>query len=347
MRVQLTRGEDGAVAVTVAILTVVLLIMAGFALDFGMAFAQRRALSTGADSGALAIVEQKYQQLTTGAPGLTCADLLTDPAAADALALEQVNANKPFGQTLTDAQVTTTLECVGAGTLKVTVRVDKAVDTTLGRLAGVESIAINRTAAAAVGVQDVRTGYFPLGICTDVAQQIVANARADELAGHLKAGFPYRHEVINVEKLWKGANACITPKTGSGNWGWLKCGSGESDLKKAVEAGACSDKISFDAGTPPTATILSKPGGADPTSSMDKLLPKDKVVAFPVYESISKTGRADYRVLGFLSARICAYEPSLPTTGPCYGTKDSWLDPPPTWASRRTRRTGTISRSSS
>ena len=57
---------------------------------------------------------------------------------------------------------------------------------------------------------------------------------------------------------------------------------------------------------------------------MDKLLPKNKVVGSPVYKAISKSGRAD-EVVGSRSARICAYEPSLPKTGPCYGTKDSWL----------------------
>ena len=191
--------------------------MAAFAMDFGMAFAQRRALSTGADSAALAIAQQQYERLTTTSPRLDCEDLIADPAAADALALTQVNANKPFGQTLTDAQVTTTLECVGAGTFQATVRVGKDVDTTFGRLAGVNRIGINRTSAAAVGVQELSTGYFPLGICEDVARGIIDNAEADEAAGYIAAGNPYRHEVLNVDKLWKGsASACIDPKEG----GW-------------------------------------------------------------------------------------------------------------------------------
>ena len=48
---------------------------------------------------------------------------------------------------------------------------------------------------------------------------------------------------------------------------------------------------------------------------MKTCFPRTKWSTFPVYESISKSGRADYKVIGFLSARICAYEDGAPIDG--------------------------------
>ena len=63
MRVQLTRDaarrdERGAVAVIVALLMIPMLVLSAFAIDFGNSYSQSRALSTGADSAALAVLNE-------------------------------------------------------------------------------------------------------------------------------------------------------------------------------------------------------------------------------------------------------------------------------------------------
>ena len=51
------RDDDGAVAVLVALLSVVLMIVGAFTVDLGFAYAQRLALQTGADLSLIHISE--------------------------------------------------------------------------------------------------------------------------------------------------------------------------------------------------------------------------------------------------------------------------------------------------
>lgn len=158
MRVQLISrpaGDRGAVAITAGLLAIPLLVITAFGLDFGNAFAQRRALSTGADSGALAIVAGK-RDLIEANPSLytTCASVLaTDPSAVAAkqTALTKINDNAPFSRTLSSAEVTASLSCSGSY-LVADVAVDTSVPTSLGGLVGVSSVRANRTAQAVIKV---------------------------------------------------------------------------------------------------------------------------------------------------------------------------------------------------
>ena len=143
VRVQLTspRKERGAVAVTVALLTIPLLILTAFTVDFGMAYAQGQAYSAGADSAALAIVNAKRAPLLVPpAVPPTCDDIRIadaalsagDPTKASSIALTQVNANTNFGTQLTASDVTTALSCTPAGVLVADVDVKRNVPTSLG-----------------------------------------------------------------------------------------------------------------------------------------------------------------------------------------------------------------------
>ena len=326
MRVRLRSGsDDGAVAIMVAILAITLITIAAFTTDFGMAYAQRQALATGTDSAALAIVRNEYNKVIQD-PKLTCNDLRTaGGAAASTTALTQLNSNAPFGATLTASQVTAKLECVGAslGTLQATVSVAKSVKTVLGGVAGVSTLDISRTSAAALGVANGVIGYVPIGVCTNQAQEIVDNAAKDNPDGNAA----YRHELITIDKTWNGASPC---GGGSGNWGWINCGgNGAPTLADGIQNG-CSNPLTINnTTTPASVTAPGTPGNKGNSgpvvSAMHTLINSNTVSVLPVYSAVSGGGaNVDYTVVGFLSVRICAYASNSKVAGPgaCYVTSD-------------------------
>ena len=74
----------------------------------------------------------------------------------------------------------TSLTCVqtdAAGILRVKVTVQRDVPTTLGRLAGINSIKATRQASAGLSVVgSMNGGAFPLTICDDQARAIMSRA---------------------------------------------------------------------------------------------------------------------------------------------------------------------------
>ena len=148
----------------VALLAIPVSILVGFTLDFGVTYAKRQALSSGADSAALAIVNQK-RLLATANPLLysTCLSLLaTDPLStgAKATAVTQINANSQYGETVAPSSVTAALSCQGS-TLVADVTVDTTVPTSLGQLVGVSGLRANRSAQAVMKLG----GKAECGLC--------------------------------------------------------------------------------------------------------------------------------------------------------------------------------------
>ncbi len=166
MRVHLTRDsarhdERGAVAVIVALLMIPMLILSAFAIDFGNSYSQSRALSTGADSAALAILnEAKAEGEKVGAN--SCNSYLAafaakypTSASLKAFAATYAAANAPFGRVLTAADITDArLRCPNAnpGTLVADVAVTASVATSLGRMVGVSQITSTKPAQAVITV---------------------------------------------------------------------------------------------------------------------------------------------------------------------------------------------------
>ena len=113
-------------------------------------------------------------------------------------------------------------------------------------LVGVSSIKADRSASAALGVAKKLNGVFPLAICTLQADEIMANATA--------AGAPYPAEVIKSDKVW-GVGSLCPPQNGngSGNWGWLDCGSGVSvpALVNSITTGCNTSSLVLN-GSPPS-----------------------------------------------------------------------------------------------
>lgn len=287
-------------AITVIVL-VPLLLMVAFILDLGMAYAQAHAFSAGADSAALAIANAKKATLTANpSAGGNCASLVAaDAGQALAIAKKQADANRPYDLKATTGQVDVQVQltCVDEngladpnGMLRATVTVQRDVPTTLGKLAGVDSIRASRNAKAGLGVAQGVAGVFPLAICEDQADAIIANA----------TGSPYPLETIDVNKVWK---ADCSTKKGSGNWGWLECGgNGTPTLVDAILNG-CDIDLTL-TGDPPTATVDGTPGNkinAGPVrTALDSV--KGRVFPFPVYDKITGNGAGTaYRVIGFIN----------------------------------------------
>lgn len=292
----------------VALLIVPLMLLAAFTVDLGIAYAQAQAFSAGADSSALAIVSAKRANLNAhaAAPG-NCQSLITsDAGQAAAIATKQADANRPYDLKASTGQVDVKvqLSCVdknGApdpnGMLRATVTVERDVPTTLGRLAGVNSVKASRNATAGLGVASGVASAFPLVICDVQAKDIMARATST----------PYPIEVLDVDKVWK---ADCSSKKGSGNWGWLECGGNGSPILADAILNGCDIDLTL-TGTPPTMTVDGTPGNKINAGQVRDALDtvKGGTFAFPVFDKITGNGSGtQYRVIGFINLKFIDYD---------------------------------------
>ena len=313
------RREDGAVAITVALLAVILVVLVAFTTDFGMAYAQRRALSTGADSAALAVIHEKYLAAKADRT-LTCGVLAGtgghDPASTGR-AIEQVTANAPFKATdvkdfngpfsATDITVDTQLTCQGVGNLQVTVVVKRNIAPIFGGVVSASDMQITATAVAVLGLESTVSGLTPLAICTN--QQVA-------LMG--TTGVQY----VQATKSWPSGTPCNpgsrTP--GAGNWGWLDYspphsgGIGASTLAASIRAHNGTITLAVvPPSTEPTAIVPGDTGViASATDAMQDLLWKPgnpQLIYLPVYGSMGdgSGSSATFNITGFITARLCAF----------------------------------------
>ena len=328
MRIQLSvsrRADDGAVAVMVAIFAVVLIVIAAFTTDFGMAYAQRQAIATGADSAALAVVHAKYIAEMADPTHPTCDQLVINDTAlaasntkkASTIALAQVNANAPFNATIAAADVTTTLTCdSAANVLQVSVKVNRNINPILGQVAGVSTMHIDRTAVAALGVANGVSGLEPIGLCTNQATAIIKQHAADAFTAT-----PDRAQLTQETKVWGGGAQC-DGGGGSGNWGWLKfpgMGNGSGELGDMIISGYGGHLTLDTTKNPPSYQVGAVPGNrgnnAHTHDAMQKIM--DKTVTFPVYSTVTGNGNnTTYTVVGFLSLKMCGYDQTI--RGTCY-----------------------------
>ncbi len=184
MRVQLRAirqpRDDGAVAVIVALLSVLLVLMAAFAVDLGNAYAVKRQLSVAADSAALdaarAVAVAKSGGLPIlgggqGCAGWTASQRAAAQAAAEGAANSTNAANDLSGNSNVDSVVIT---CIGDS--RVEVRVDNSRDLPVffGGVANISSIAPKRSATAAVVPLLSVSGLRPYAACNSVVDQAKA-----------------------------------------------------------------------------------------------------------------------------------------------------------------------------
>jgi Flp pilus assembly protein TadG len=317
------RDDDGVVAVLVALLSVVLMIVGAFTVDVGFAYAQRLALQTGADSAATAIVRSEQRKVLLS-PTTTCAQLRdNDGAAASAIALNQINSNSVYGDAPTSSQVTATLSCTGSngGILQAVVSVTYPVKSILGGFAGFSGYTLNRQATAVLGAVNGVSGFLPIALCTNQAQAVINDATVDVPA----RSTTYRHELVNLNKVWPTGTPCANG--GAGNWGWLDCqGNSANSIADGIQNG-CPETITLTSSTnPPSFTASGTPGDKLNAGPVDQAMATvmDKIRVVPVYNSVTSNGNnATYTIIGFLSVRLCGNEANHKTnTGACYVTTD-------------------------
>lgn len=305
----------------VALLTIPLIVILAFTADFGLAYANRQAISTGADSAALAIVHNQYRaQLKS--PSRTCAQALAADAAlptgssakATTIALAQVNANAPAHTTFTAADIDVSLSCESSNkVLQASVTVRRNVPRAFSLVIGSDPLRVRRTSVSALGVRNGVDGVEPIGLCKLQAQKIVDDAAAD-----LSDNKPYRAELISLSKVWSGNGTC-DGAGGSGNWGWLDLGQGNGNSALAAMITTGSTATYTLSGSPPAYAMNGTPGNkgnsAGVHTAMDGIM--DKPVIMPVYSTYSGNGsNATYTVTGFITVMMCGYDKT--TKGSCY-----------------------------
>jgi hypothetical protein len=226
------RDQSGAVALLVALLSVVLFGIAAFVVDLGSAYSSKRQLQTGADAAALAGAAVYAQK-----PG-TCASLLSNAgvrAEAQAAADGELSNNFPQASG-TAIQVT----CPAGGGLEVTYVDSFNSPTYFAGLFGVKSLAVSRLAAARDRVPPTAPGLRPYGVCDGDANPATLPSAVIQIGGPGNA---------------HGGSDCPEAESG-GNWWNLNCPEdpGSSDPNELADqlTNGCSDDVTIVTGQDPS-----------------------------------------------------------------------------------------------
>lgn len=161
MRVQqLTEGpahDRGAIAVVVAICTVLLFGMAAFAVDFGNAFANKRQLSVSADASALAAARAVNNNIPVGG---SCNAAALQPTAQSAAETANAQNDRTSDSVVTSVEVA----CIG-GSVEVTVKNQRSVPSFFGGIFGANGYTPTGTATAQLFVPEAVSGLRPIAAC--------------------------------------------------------------------------------------------------------------------------------------------------------------------------------------
>jgi Flp pilus assembly protein TadG len=344
MRVRLIRGEDdGAIAVLVALLAVVLIGMAAFAVDLGNAYAVKRKLSVTADAAAIAGVSAASKVLRAGAVSCDTATGKITPAAQQtaAQAAAQTAASAVMSQGDLSGKSTLTpvvLSCT-ADDLRLTVSNAQSVPTFFAGIFGIGDTNPVGGATARAFVPGSGTGLKPIAACTDTV-----NSRYNP-SGPSKPFLVFMDN--NGNPCGVGAN---------GNWGILNfddqgqynaaptgpfddpnCASGGSATCQALwMSTGYYDRVYVPNPSPwvanPANRVAGKPGlggstgqgvGNEFKTALESM--PGKVISLPVAAWVSGNGNnAKFGITGIVSARVCAvrsqnsyYTDPSPYSGEC------------------------------
>ncbi|MFC5998956.1 pilus assembly protein TadG-related protein [Quadrisphaera sp. GCM10027208] len=307
------RNDDGATAVMVAILMVVLVGMAAFAVDMGSMHLQNRELQNSADAGALAIA----QQCAAG----SC------PDDEDAEALFYAGANSTSGggffeNTAADADLNVTAQ-------KVTVTATGDNTPLFRGVLGVGDSTFARSATAIWGPPASLVSSIPLtisqcefdnaiptpGALADPAALEAAVASGSIGTPPFPAGevtFNF-HSPIEIPGCPEGPPGSDHP----GGFGWLE----PDDDDDTTDCETSSDT----SGMFSTSTGVSIPCDKDEFAAL-----RGTVVPLPVYEYVKGKGdNAEYKMAGFAAFFLSGWRfPSF--TGDSYATGSPPCSPPDT-----------------
>ena len=268
------RDERGAIAVVIAICSVVMFGMAAFVLDTGNLWTSRRHLITATDSAALGAAED-YAVGTAGCAS-SAPSLLTANYAGAALT----------GCVYTAGS--------GSGSGYVTVTGGHSVNFSFAQIFGLSSSTVHSTTTAAFGLPTGLTGLRPLGLCnaSPAFQQWI----------HSNMTTPYTAQITYSKASPTDCGANVP-----GNWGVIDFdggGNSNNDTKNWIQNGYPGE---VDSNT----WIPGDPGAFSNSlgSGLDYLQSTGQVFQLPVYDSDTGNGNnASFHIIGFVSVKLIAYK---------------------------------------
>lgn len=313
------RDERGAVAVMIAILMVVIVGMAAFAVDLGAAYANKRQLSIGADAAALAATQSYADQ-----PLESCADLLANTPSAQTLALANTYAedNTP-GKT----QTTWDPRCSSDGTqLLVTYGNSKQINSIFGGIFGVGSLGAERQATALTQVFTSGPGLRPYAMCLSDITPYLGELKPDGTPTFHVSFYPNPNCTTHNAGNWYTIDCPDVTNNGTGNTSQVGslayntkygCDSYLSVIEPTVGySGGYTQQLidTCDVASPdPHKCLGANPGNLASNNLADAwTYLQDKEIALPVFMpgSIIDTRGGNnwiYPVAGVVGIRVCGY----------------------------------------
>lgn len=176
--------EQGAVAIVVALLLIVLLAISAFAVDVGLAYTERQQLQVAADAGVLAAAAS-YAEFagTCGLLASSATDAATE--AAHAVALGNL-ADEGDLDGLTDIEGVAGVEVVseiealctsdGAARISVSWGLSQSVPTSFAAVSGVDEITTEATATAELSVVDAVELVRPYLLCSKDVPAVIPSS---------------------------------------------------------------------------------------------------------------------------------------------------------------------------
>ncbi len=313
---RLRRDDRGAVAVVVSVLMVVFIGLSAFTIDYGYAYAQRRALSSTADGAALAAAEEFRRTRTSSQ---SCDAMATDNAKAAATAAANLvkTANGPASSTLAVGY-----SCDG-GYLMVTATMSKTTNAFFGGIYGKDSYDVWRTAKAVVAPAGSVTGAFlPFGLCEVDARRVLAGLTPGSDANSAAIKVPL------AKTNGTPCGVCLADDTCDGNDEKLSGSGNKSQVQLDPNLTSFGAALTYTGGTklsidgsgnvicslfpsPPAGWCGGYPGAggnSDPERDAINLL-RDTTFMFPVYNRATGDGsNTRYRISGFISAKLCGWQ---------------------------------------
>lgn len=311
MRVHLVSGADrstgtrdeGAVAILAAVLMVLFLIMAAFALDVGNAYAQSRQLSVAADAAAVAAAAKVGEAMPTNTACTQAAlnglknssgQVVGAQAIALQVATDMNNTNARGGSS---PAPTVTVSCVPysstdtvANAIEVTVSNHRDVKTFIAGVIGIDTFSPNATATARYLRTSSIGGLRPWAACADTV-----------LAAKNNPGTTY----------WTGIDSMPTAGGGpcngytAGNWGAIDFNGGSN---------GAPDLIDWTLNGYPGPVAIPSTIPADPgvTNSVADALHSlvGQVVSFPAVTGYNggNGNNASFAAVGIASVKVCAIQ---------------------------------------
>lgn len=282
------RNDSGAVAIMVALLSVVLIGVLAFVADFGMAYANQRNLQNGVDAAVLAV----GHEVALTAPGTAdCNAMGVQALNSRTLAEDFFRRNAPdSGAALAAGVAGFNAACNANDQLVITAKAEQASPAFFGGIFGSDEVSIGEQARAMVGPAGTVVGLRPFAICQAMADLVKSN--------------PGQLHTFDFD------NANLGCGYSPGNWALLDFNGGNNATTEVSQW--IQDGYSGPISVSPPVLIDGNPGAPNPGAFQTEmgLMMGDDIV-LPVFDQFlpgQNGGNAQLRITGFVSVKGCAWK---------------------------------------